>query len=134
MEITRRDVLKIGITAGLVAKLGWPTSASAENKSGYNNLIPNLNGEVPYEKGYLDVSSKIPGNETYVERFRLSNGTVAIRLSIDGQVYAYHIREANSAKGTGLRDPSGDGIFSEKYSSDETLSVPDWLIRKKTRQ
>ena len=115
---------------GLVgAVLGFSANAMEYRASGYNHLIPNLSGMQPARSYQKDVTDKIEGKETLVERFDHPNGLRTYRLSIKDKVYAYS-KETSKNDGFSLRDKDGNGIFTEKYRFDETYLVPDWAIPK----
>ena len=114
----------------LAGNLGLAKVVGAEeyNPNGYNQLIPNLNGVHPHETLYIDATDKIPNKETYVERFRLADGKIVARISINGHTFAYSVAAKSLKESYGLRDADGDGTFREKYGFKERIQVPEWII------
>ena len=105
-----------------------PAQAFERNPDGYP--IPDLTGLTPYKRLTWDVEDTIPGKETLIERYILNDRTKVARLSVNGEVFAYSVKDAHSAKGYGIVASTKPGQFTEKYNDNEGFGVPDWLVRK----
>ncbi len=86
--------------------------------------IPNLTGLVPYS---ITVK-QVDGVEQIVEKFYTPEGGHVARISGNGKVFAYavdHNREPPIDRL--LVDPDGSGRFIQKFTGDETYTIPAWV-------
>ena len=133
-RLSRRSFMRAAAeTLGLVGVVGGavlmpePARAMERNPNGYP--VPDLSGLRPYQMLHYDVNAKIPGKETFVERYRTPDGAKVARLSVGGKAFCYSIRERGHSKGYAILDSTGNGVFNTKYYDGEEFDVPDWLVK-----
>ena len=134
-RLSRRSFLGAAAeTLGLVGVVGGtgllPKTARAMERNPNGYPVPDLSGLRPYQTLHHDVNAKIPGKETFVERFKLANGGKAARGSINGRIYVYSVKETPNSSWYAVLDSNGDGRFDAKFSQGEEFNVPDWLINQ----
>ncbi len=93
-----------------IDKEGWP--------------IPDLKGISPYS-----ITIKLlDGVEKIVEKFYTSDGGQVARISGNGKIFAYVVdRDRESPIDYLLLDPDGLGKFTQKFRSDDSYSIPEWV-------
>jgi hypothetical protein len=86
--------------------------------------IPDLKGLIPYSITIQDVD----GVEKMVEKFHTPNGGRVARLSGNGKVFGYAV-DMNQEPPIDylLIDPEGSGKFTQKYKSEESYLIPEWI-------
>jgi hypothetical protein len=88
--------------------------------------VPDLKGLIPYSITIREMD----GVEKVIEKFYTSNGGIVGRISGNGKVYAYVIdSDENPPIDYLLLDPDGSGKFTEKYRSQDTYLIPEWVSR-----
>jgi hypothetical protein len=95
-----------------VNRVGWP--------------IPDLRGLVPYS---IQVK-KVNGVEKIVEKFFTPDGGHVARISGNGKIFAYAV-DSNREPPIDylLLDPDGFGKFTQKFRSEDSYNIPEWISR-----
>lgn len=95
-----------------VNREGWP--------------IPDLRGLTPYS---IQVK-KVNGVEKIVEKFFLPDGGHVAKISGNGKVFAYAVdSDREPPIDYLLIDPDGLGRFTQKFRSEDSYTIPDWVSR-----
>jgi hypothetical protein len=95
-----------------VNREGWP--------------IPDLRGLTPYS---IQVK-KVNGVEKIVEKFFLPDGGHVAKISGYGKVFAYAVdNDREPPIDYLLIDPDGLGRFTQKFRSEDSYTIPDWVSR-----
>jgi hypothetical protein len=94
------------------------------NREGW--IIPDLKGLIPYS---IQVK-KVSGVEKIVEKFFTPDGGHVARISGNGKIFAYAIdRDREPPIDYLLLDPDGSGIFTQKFRSEDSYIIPEWISR-----
>lgn len=101
------------ISAGQeVNREGWP--------------VPNLRGLIPYS---IQVE-KVDGVEKIIERFYTPDGGHVARISGNGKTFAYVVdHDREPPIDYLLLDPDGLGKFTQKFRSEDSYKIPEWVSR-----
>ena len=86
--------------------------------------IPDLKGLTPYSITiqYVD------GVEKIVEKFYTPRGGHVARVSGNGKVFAYAVdMDQEPPIDYLLIDPDGSGIFTQKFKSEDSYFIPEWV-------
>lgn len=95
-----------------VNREGWP--------------IPDLRGLAPYS---IQVK-KVNGVEKIVDKFFLPDGGHVAKISGNGKVFAYAVdSDREPPIDYLLIDPDGLGRFTQKFRSEDSYTIPDWVSR-----
>jgi len=93
-----------------VNREGWP--------------IPDLKGFIPYS---IQVKH-VDGVEKIVEKFYTPNGGHVARISGNGKIFAYAIdSDREPPIDYLLLDPDGLGKFTQKFRSEDSYRIPEWV-------
>jgi hypothetical protein len=86
--------------------------------------IPDLKGLIPYSIDF----KILDGVEKVVEKFYIpDNGHVA-RISGNGKIFAYVVdRDREPPIDYLLLDPDGLGNFKQKFRSEDSFKIPEWV-------
>jgi hypothetical protein len=86
--------------------------------------IPDLKGLTPYSITIQEVD----GIEKMVEKFYTPNGGHVARVSGNGKVFGYAV-DMNQEPPIDylLIDPNGLGKFTQKFKSEESYLIPEWV-------
>jgi hypothetical protein len=88
--------------------------------------IPGLKGLVPYS---IQVK-KVDEVEKLVEKFFTPDGGHVARISGNGKVFAYAVdRDRDPPIDYLLLDPDGLGKFTQKFRSEDSYVIPEWVSR-----
>jgi hypothetical protein len=88
--------------------------------------IPDLKGLIPYSM----TVKQVDGVEKIVEKFYTSNGGHVARISGNGKVFAYAVdKDREPPIDYLLVDPTGLGKFTQKFSSEDSYKIPEWVSR-----
>jgi hypothetical protein len=94
------------------------------NREGWS--IPDLRGLVPYS---IQVK-KVDGVEKIVEKFLTPEGGHVARISGNGKIFAYAVdRDREPPIDYLLIDPDGLGKFTQKFRSEDSYIIPEWVSR-----
>ncbi len=105
-------ILPIVSVGQQVNREGWP--------------VPDLKGLTPYS---IQVK-QVDGVEKIVEKFYTPNGGHVARISGNGKVFAYAVDSDREPPIDYLiLDPEGSGRFTEKFKSEDSYKIPDWVSR-----
>ena len=114
------------VLVGLILWVGiFPLSTMGQeiNREGWS--IPDLKGLVPYSI----TIKKTDGVEKIVEKFYTPDGGHVARISGNGKVFAYAVdSDREPPIDYLLLDPDGYGKFTQKFSAEESYSIPDWIL------
>jgi hypothetical protein len=107
----------IGIFALPVVSMGQEV-----NREGWP--VPDLKGLIPYS---IKVE-KVDGVEKTVEKYYTPDGGHVARISGNGKIFAYAV-DSNREPPIDylLLDPSGSGKFTQKYRSEDSYVIPEWV-------
>lgn len=95
-----------------VNRVGWP--------------IPDLRGLSPYS---IQVK-KVNGVEKIVEKFLIPDGGHVARISGNGKIFAYAVDgDREPPIDYLLLDPDGLGRFTQKFRSEDSYNIPEWISR-----
>jgi hypothetical protein len=86
--------------------------------------VPDLKGISPYS-----ITIKLlDGVEKIVEKFYTLDGGQVARISGNGKIFAYAVdRDREPPIDYLLLDPDGSGRFTQKFRSDGSYSIPEWV-------
>jgi hypothetical protein len=100
------------------------TSGQEINEEGWS--IPDLKGLIPYS---ITVK-QVDGVEKMVEKFYTPDGGHVARISGNGKVFAYAVdKDREPPIDYLLVDPVGLGRFTQKFRSEDSYKVPEWVSR-----
>ena len=92
------------------------------NREGWS--IPDLKGLIPYSI----TIKKVDGVEKIVEKFYTPGGGHVARISGNGRVFAYAVDvDREPPIDYLLIDPEGLGKFIQKYTSEDSYAIPEWV-------
>jgi hypothetical protein len=93
-----------------VNREGWP--------------VPDLRGLIPYS---IKVE-KVDGVQKMVEKYYTLDGGHVARISGNGKIFAYAV-DSNREPPIDylLLDPNGSGKFTQKYRSEDSYMIPEWV-------
>ena len=88
--------------------------------------IPNLKGLIPYS---IQVK-QVDGVEKIVEKFYTPDGGHVARISGNGKIFAYAVDgDREPPIDYLLLDPDGLGKFTQKFRSEDSYKIPEWVSR-----
>jgi len=88
--------------------------------------IPDLKGLIPYSI----TLKQVDGVEKIVEKFYTPDGGHVARISGNGKVFAYAVdKDREPPIDYLLLDPVGLGKFIQKFSSEDSYKIPEWVSR-----
>ena len=86
--------------------------------------IPDLRGLTPYSITF----QRMDGVEKIVEKFYTPSGGNVARVSGNGKVFAYAVdKDQEPPIDYFLIDPDGSGRFTQKFKSEDSYSIPEWV-------
>jgi len=93
-----------------VNREGWP--------------VPDLKGLIPYS---IQVK-KVDGVEKIIEKYYTPEGGHVARISGNGRIFGYAV-DSNREPPIDylLLDPDGSGKFTQKYRSEDSYKIPEWI-------
>jgi hypothetical protein len=99
-----------------------PSLGQESNKEGWP--IPDLKGLNPYSITIQNVD----GVEKMVEKFNTPSGGHVARLNGNGKIFGYAVdRDQEPPIDYLLVDPDGFGKFTQKFKSEESYYIPEWV-------
>ncbi len=94
------------------------------NREGWS--IPDLRGLIPYS---IQVK-KANEVEKIVEKFFTPDGGHVARISGNGKIFAYAVdSDREPPIDYLLLDPDGLGRFTQKFRSEDSYKIPEWVSR-----
>ena len=88
--------------------------------------VPDLKGLIPYS---IHVE-KVDGVEKIIERFYTPDGGHVARISGNGKTFAYAVdHDREPPIDYLLLDPDGSGKFTQKFGSEDSYKIPEWVSR-----
>jgi len=116
--------MKIVCLLWLIGSLALPIVSVGQevNRDGWS--VPDLRGLIPYS---IQVQ-KVDGVEKIIEKFYTPDGGHVARISGNGKVFAYAV-DSNREPPIDylLLDPDGSGKFVQKYRSEDSYRIPEWV-------
>jgi hypothetical protein len=92
------------------------------NKEGWP--IPDLKGLIPYS---IQVK-QVDGVEKIIEKFYTPDGGHVARISGNGKIFAYAVdSDREPPIDYLLLDPDGSGKFTQKFRSEDSYKIPEWV-------
>jgi hypothetical protein len=122
----KRSKTWIFVSLLLLETLAVPvvTMGQEVNREGWS--IPDLRGLIPYS---IQVK-KVNGVEKIVEKFLTPDGGHVARISGNGKIFAYAVdSDREPPIDYLLLDPDGSGRFTQKFKSEDSYSIPEWISR-----
>jgi len=110
----------------LTGLLFIPIHASGQeiNREGWP--APDLGGLLAYSISI----KRVDGVEKMTEKFYTPNGGHVARISGNGRVFAYVVdRDQEPPIDYLILDPEGSGVFTLKFRSDGSYTIPEWVSR-----
>jgi hypothetical protein len=122
----KRSKTWIFVSLLLLETLAVPvvTKGQEVNREGWP--IPDLRGLIPYSIQVKNVN----GVEKMVEKFLTPDGRNIARISGNGKVFAYAVDSDRELPiDYLLLDPDGSGRFTQKFKSEDSHNIPEWVSR-----
>lgn len=118
--------MKIVCSLLCIGLLTTPIVSMGQEVNGEGWPIPDLKGLVPYSVQVKQVD----GVEKIVERFYTPDGGHVARISGNGKIFAYAVDSDREPPIDYLiLDPDGSGRFTQKFKSEESYKIPEWVSR-----
>lgn len=110
----------------LLETLAVPVATVGQDVNREGWPVPDLRGLIPYS---IQVK-KVDGVEKIVEKFLTPDGGHIARISGNGRIFAYAV-DSNREPPIDylLLDPDGSGRFTQKFKSEDSYSIPEWVSR-----
>ncbi len=106
--------------------LALPVMSKSQELNSEGWAIPDLKGLIPYSMQVKQVD----GVEKIVEKFYTPDGGHVARVSGNSKIFAYAVdSDKEPPIDYLLVDPDGSGIFSQKFRSEDSYKIPDWVSR-----
>ena len=108
----------------LLGVLILPTVSMGQevNRDGWP--VPDLKGLIPYS---IQVK-RVDGVEKIVEKYFTPDGGHVARISGNGKIFAYAVdSDREPPIDYLLLDPDGSGRFTQKYRSEDSYMIPEWV-------
>ncbi|OGQ03939.1 MAG: hypothetical protein A2026_09090 [Deltaproteobacteria bacterium RBG_19FT_COMBO_46_12] len=106
--------------------LALPIISKSQELNSEGWAIPDLKGLIPYSMQVKQVD----GVEKIVEKFYTPDGGHVARVSGNSKIFAYAVdSDKEPPIDYLLVDPDGSGIFSQKFRSEDSYKIPDWVSR-----
>jgi hypothetical protein len=100
------------------------TMGQEVNREGWS--IPDLRGLTPYS---IQVK-KVNGVDKIVEKFLTPDGGHVARVRGNGKIFAYAVdSDREPPIDYLLLDPDGSGRFTQKFKSEDSYNIPEWVFR-----
>jgi len=118
--------MKIVCFLGLIGFLVLPVVSMGQevNREGWSP--PDLKGLIPYSIRM----QKVDGVEKIIEKYYTPDGGHVARISANGKVFAYAVDgDQEPPIDYLLLDPDGSGKFTQKYRSEDSYKIPEWVSR-----
>ena len=116
--------IKIVFSLWLIGFLALPAVSMGQevNRDGWP--IPDLKGLIPYS---IQVK-RVDGVEKIVEKYFTPDGGHVARISGNGKIFAYAVdSDREPPIDYLLLDPDGSGRFTQKYRSEDSYKIPEWV-------
>lgn len=105
-----------------ILTLPIPSMSQEVNREGWP--IPDLKGLIPYS---IQVK-QVDGVEKIVEKFHAPHGGHVARISGNGKIFAYAVdSDRDPPIDYLLLDPDGLRKFTQKFRSDDSYKIPEWV-------
>jgi hypothetical protein len=103
-----------------------PLFSMGQEINGEGWSIPDLKGLTPYSI----TIEHVDGVEKIVEKFYIPSGGHVARVSGNGKVFAYVVdKDQEPPIDYLLIDPDGLGKFKQKFKSEDSYLIPEWVSR-----
>lgn len=112
------SLICLGILVHSISSMGQEV-----NRDGW--IVPELKGLIPY----LIQVTQVDGIEKMVEKFYTLDGGHVARIRGNSKVFAYAVdSDRNPPIDYLLVDPDGLGKFTQKYRSEDSYKIPEWVF------
>jgi len=106
--------------------LALPIISKSQELDSEGWAIPDLKGLIPYSMQVKQVD----GVEKIVEKFYTPDGGHVARVSGNSKIFAYAVdSDREPPIDYLLVDPDGFGKYSQKFRSEDSYKIPDWVSR-----
>jgi len=116
--------MKIVCLLWLIGFLALPIVSVGQEVNREGWPVPDLKGLIPYS---IQVK-KVDGVEKIIEKYYTPEGGHVARISGNGRIFAYAV-DSNREPPIDylLLDPDGSGKFTQKYRSEDSYMIPEWV-------
>jgi hypothetical protein len=116
--------MKIGCLLWLIGLLALPIVSVGQEVNEEGWPVPDLKGLIPYS---IQVK-KVDGVEKITEKFYTPEGGHIARISGNGKIFAYVVdSDRDPPIDYLLLDPDGSGKFTQKFRSEDSYMIPEWV-------
>jgi len=116
--------MKIACSLLLLGALTLPIVCIGQEVNREGWPVPDLKGLIPYS---IQVK-KVDGVEKIIEKYYTPEGGHVARISGNGKVFAYAVdSDREPPIDYLLLDPDGSGKFTQKYRSEDSYKIPEWV-------
>jgi hypothetical protein len=116
--------MKILCSLLLLGVLTLPIVGMAQEVNREGWPIPDLKGLIPYS---IQVE-RVDGIEKIIEKYDTPDGGRVARISGNGKIFAYVVdSDREPPIDYLLLDPDGSGKFTQKYRSEDSYRIPEWV-------
>ena len=116
--------MKIVCSIWLIGFLVLPIVSVGQEMNREGWPVPDLEGLIPYS---IQVQ-KVDGVEKIIEKYYTPEGGHVARISGNGKIFAYAVdSDRDPPIDYLLLDPDGSGKFTQKYRSEDSYMIPDWV-------
>jgi hypothetical protein len=116
--------IKIVCSLWLIGFLALPIFSVGQEVNREGWPVPDLKGLIPYS---IQVK-KVDEVEKIIEKFYTPEGGHVARISGNGKIFAYAVdSDRDPPIDYLLLDPDGSGKFTEKYRSEDSYMIPEWV-------
>ncbi len=106
--------------------LALPVVSRGQELNNEGWAIPDLKGLIPYS---MQVTL-VDGVEKIIQKFYTPEGGHVARISGNSKIFAYAVdSDRDPPIDYLLVDPDGLGKFSQKFKSEDSYKIPDWVSR-----
>src|SRR4030042_7079130 len=106
--------------------LALPVMSKSQELNSEGWTIPDLKGLIPYSMQVKQVD----GVEKVVEKFYTLDGGQVARISGNGKIFGYAVdSDREPPIDYLLVDPDGLGKFTQKFKSEDSYKIPEWVSR-----
>jgi len=125
---TKRQGIEIWIFFSLIffGILTLPTIPMGQEVNREGWTIPDLKGLIPYS---IQVK-QVDGVEKIIEKFYTPDGGHVAKIRGNSKIFAYAVDiDREPPIDYLLIDPDGFGKFTQKYRSEDSYKIPEWVFR-----
>ena len=121
LENRMNPIFKLLSVIGILAIPVFTTGQEINNEGW---PIPDLKGLIPYSMQ----AKQVDGVMKMVEKFYIPQGGHVARISGNGKIFAYVVdSDREPPIDYLLLDPDGLGKFTQKFRSEDSYKIPEWV-------